>query len=129
MSPLPEASQYESSMKQYHYYNGNSKWLNGARLKRQELSLSILAEVFGALNFAIFIAKLLDLLLLMEYESKELTQCASSNDMTNVILEIENHITRLHSTVDLATLRGQHLVLRELERDLLGFFMHRFGFL
>ena len=46
MSPLPEASQYESSMTQYHYYDGNSKWLNGARLKRQELSLSILAEVF-----------------------------------------------------------------------------------
>ena len=65
----------------------------------------------------------------MEYESKELTHCAISNDMTNVILEIENHITRLHSTVDLATLRGQHLVLRELERDLLGFFMHRLGFL
>ena len=129
MSPLPEASQYESSMKQYHYYNGNSKWLNGARLKRQEISLSILAEVFGALHVAIFIAKLLDLLLLMEYESKELTQCAISNDMTNVILEIENQITRLQSTVDLATLRVQHLVLRELERHLLGFFLRRLGFL
>ena len=129
MSPLPEASQYESSMKQYHYYNGNSKWLNGAHLNRQVLPLRILAEVFGALNFAIFIAKLLDLLLLMEYESKEVTQCASSNDMTNVILEIENHTTCLHSTVHLATLRAQILGLRKLERDLLGFFLRRPGFL